>query len=381
VSAAEALGLPEALERAAGALAAHADAIRPANGDPATLLDNLGSDGGARVLEWLLSNLPVEGEELASAWCDEAGGDEALRRVRGDSLSKAGRKALRRIQHRLRSRGASLPSEAPAPVVAKLPPLEDRLEAALVSPVDPRGSRVAYLVEPNPQGGARMFEAMIDEERGVLSFEVYSAGRSRIRRFLREAGREGRFAGVEAPVESVRALLERIAASQPKDRPLPRSFAEWRSRVASPPEGALSPGELALRELGDEVTPERLRRVVELVRAGELGPWPPGGDALVRCAERVAEVGWRRRSTRRCRTCSTRTQRVVWRPVCARVPTCCGSAVARRTRAPASPRRAASRSRDPGTTPWRVRCSRSAWLRCSPRSRRRRRPTSRTRSW
>jgi hypothetical protein len=119
---------------------------------------------------------------------------------------------------------------------------------------------------------------------------VYSAGRSRIRRFLREAGREGRFAGVEAPVESVRALLERIAAPQPKDRPLPRSFAEWRSRVASPPEGALSPGELARRELGDEVTPERLRRVVELVRAGELGPWPPGGDALVRCAERVAEV-------------------------------------------------------------------------------------------
>ena len=43
MSAQSGVGLPEALERAASALPAEADAIRPANGDPAQLLDLLGA--------------------------------------------------------------------------------------------------------------------------------------------------------------------------------------------------------------------------------------------------------------------------------------------------------------------------------------------------
>ena len=90
------------------------------------------------------------------------------------------------MRHRLRSRGIELAEAAPAAVVAKLPPIEEEIEAAFVSAVDPRGTRIAYLVESNPAGGVRLFELVLDEERGVIEFEVYATGRSKARQFLRD---------------------------------------------------------------------------------------------------------------------------------------------------------------------------------------------------
>ena len=72
MSPAAGIGLPEALERAAEALASDADAIRPANGDPTRLLELLDADAATRVLAWLLANEPAEGAELAEAWADDA---------------------------------------------------------------------------------------------------------------------------------------------------------------------------------------------------------------------------------------------------------------------------------------------------------------------
>jgi hypothetical protein len=213
----------------------------------------------------------------------------ALRRIDVEALPKPARKLLRKLLHRLRSRGVEVPTAAPPPLVAKLPPIEDTLAAAFVSPIDPRGTRAAYLVESHPSGGARMFELMLDAERGVVGLEVYQAGRSQVRRFLRDIARNERFPAVAAPREAVQALVARAAAAQPTDRPLPRGFGEWRSHVAGPPETAKTPGELAAEALGTQAMPERLRRAVELVRSRELGPWPPPGDVLQALASRLAE--------------------------------------------------------------------------------------------
>jgi len=290
VSALAGLGLAEALERAASALREHARAIRPANGDPARLLEALGPEAGARVLAWLLANEPADGEELARAWAeDEDAGAEALRQLDGASLPKPARKVLRRVLHGMRSRGLAVPVAVPEPVVAKLPPLEDTLAAAFVSPVDGGGTRAVYLVEPHPAGGARLFELLLDAERGIVRFEVYSTGRTQVRRFLREIARSERFPATPAPLESVRALVDRAAASHPPERPPPRGYAEWRTHVAAPPEGTRTPGELAAEALGSEASPERVRRAAERVRSGSLGPWPPAPEELQPLAEKVLE--------------------------------------------------------------------------------------------
>ena len=46
-------------------------------------------------------------------------------------------------------------------VVATLPPLDDKLHEARVSPLDPRGARVVYLALDQPSGGARLFETVL----------------------------------------------------------------------------------------------------------------------------------------------------------------------------------------------------------------------------
>ena len=285
------VGLPEGLERAASALPGDADAIRPANGDPAALLRALDVEAAARVLGWLLVHEPEAGAELADSWAEEpdaAGGP--LTRLRVDTLPKAGRKALSRVRHRLRSRGIELTDAAPVAVVAKLPPIEEEVEAAFLSAVDPRGTRIAYLVESNPAGGVRLFELVLDEERGVVEFEVYTTGRSKARQFLRDLRSREHFPAVEAPADAVRALVQKIAEGQPAARPLPRGFIEFRAHVAAPKPGARTPGALAQEALGAATDSAALARAAELVRTHEIGPWPAAAPVLEKIAERINEL-------------------------------------------------------------------------------------------
>lgn len=285
------VGLPEALERAATALPGDADAIRPANGDPAALLRALDSEAAARVLGWLLAHEPEAGAELADTWAEDPDAASGpLPRLQGDGLPKAGRKALSRARHRLRSRGIEVADAPPAAVVAKLPAIEEELQAAFVSAVDPRGTRLAYLVESNPAGGVRLFELVLDEERGIVEFEVYATGRSKARQFLRDLRTRERFASVAAPADAVRALIQRVAEGQPASRPLPRGFIEFRARVAVPKPGARTPGALAREALGAATDSQTLARAVELVRRHEVGPWPTAAPVLAKVAERIDEL-------------------------------------------------------------------------------------------
>ena len=281
------MSLPETLEAAASALSGDADAIRLANGDPVRLLSSLDPEAAARVLGWLLAHSPDDGAELADAWLDEAAGAGILLSLDADSLPREGRKVLRRARHRLRSRGVEVQEAAPEPRVSSLPPVEDELAGGYVSPIDPSGTRIAYLLEPNPSGGARLFEVVIDDRLGVVDCQVYSSGRSKVRRFLRQVTGREHFAAAEAPPDSVRALIARAVAVQAADRTPPQGFSEWRVRLTEVPEGTPTPGELVRQALGDDPADSELQRAVELVKQGRVGPWPPSQDALASLAERL----------------------------------------------------------------------------------------------
>ncbi len=285
------MSLPEALERAATALPEDADRIRPANGDPAQLLEHLDIQAAARVLSWLLTHEPDHGAQLALGFAETSAGAGPLGSVSEKELPKTGRKALRRALHTLRSRGIATTARATVaePVVARLPDLEESFSRGYVCPLDPKGAQLVYLVEPNPAGGARLFEIVLDDSRGITQFEVYTAGRSRMRGFLKDIARREHFAAVETDPAAVRARVALVLRNQPEDRPLPRGFSEWRGRFGDGAAQHPTPGGETRSEIGDEPTPERLGRVVEMIEKRELGPWPPAQDRIAAVGERLLE--------------------------------------------------------------------------------------------
>ena len=283
------MSLATALERAAEALPSEADVIRPANGDPVRLLAGLAPESAVRVLVSLLGDDVDAAEELLGAWLEEPAGVAALLAVEENGLPKPARKLLRRAQHFLKSQGMRIEAPAPAPTVAHLPKVEDELRVAAVSAPDPFGFCMAYLVEGHPSGGVRLFEVSFGEGQGIASVEVYAAGRSKVRAFLRELTSRRGLAAVEAPITSVRALLRRAAAAQPADKPLPPTWLEWHSRLDEVEDGTPTPGEFVRDGLGEPREPLDLEPALALVRDGRVGPWPDR-ETLTRTAKRIQEM-------------------------------------------------------------------------------------------
>jgi len=275
------MSLPESLEHAASELPNLSDRIRPANGDPHRLLTELEGDQAVELLGWILRHEPGVAEDLVDAWGETEAGTSVLLAQPETDLPKSARKLLRKAHHRLRSQGyevAPRKTAADAPAVRRIAGPEDRWQAAHLSLPDFRGARMGYLVQPHPAGGARLFEIRFDEGRGILDFKVYNAGRSKVRGFLRSlTGSHARHL-FEVDPEALCALVRRASLAQPADRPLPTGFVEWRSRLFPESlEAADTPGTRARRALvGHPSSATALEDVLEEVRAGRLGPWPPG---------------------------------------------------------------------------------------------------------
>ncbi|MBW2315002.1 MAG: hypothetical protein JRH10_12485 [Deltaproteobacteria bacterium] len=283
------MSLADALDRAADALPDLAEVIRPANGDAARVLEALDGEKAASVLAWMLAEAPDDAGELAAEWAGEEAGFAALSSIDEASLPKPGRKALRRVRHRLRSQGIVLPEAPAAPKVATLPEVEPDVEGAFVSPLDPGGSRAIVIVQANPSGGARIFELVANDWLGIQSCDVFKASRGKAKRFLREATQVGSGAGVMIEVDAARVMVARAAERQPKDRALPRSFSEWRSQIAAAPEGVSLPGDEAAAAF-PETDAEDRARLLEMIEQNQIGPWPPLEEPLKETVDRLNEA-------------------------------------------------------------------------------------------
>ncbi len=293
------MSLPECLERAASELSDLADQIRPANGDPRRLLELLSPRDAARVLAWILAKDEAAAEELLEAWGELEEGASVLIAVPESEIPKAGRKLLRRSLHRLRAQGVAVAepeTRAQVPAARRVGAASDRWQAAHVSAPDFRGTRMGYLVDSHPAGGARLFEIRFDPARGILDFKLYNAGRSKLRGFLKSlvAGTNQRL--FEVDHDALCSLVRRASLVQPADRALPTFFVEWRSRLFSESvEKQATPGERAREALGSSADAAGSVAVVEeAIRSGRIGPWPPAtawvGERMERAQKAIGEL-------------------------------------------------------------------------------------------
>jgi hypothetical protein len=132
--------------------------------------------------------------------------------------------------------------------------------------------------------------AALNETLGVVEFDVFNSGRSKIRQFIRDTTNRKEYPSVAAPVDSVQTLIHRIAGYHPGDRTLPRAFSDWRSRI-KPDDALETPGELARRELAEPEDAEKaIERITGLVRDRKLGPWPTATEILAPIAESLGDA-------------------------------------------------------------------------------------------
>ena len=286
------VGLPEALERAASALPGDADAIRPANGDPAALLRALDAEAAARVLGWLLAHEPEAGAELADTWAEDPGRGErsaaapARRRAaQGGSQGaepRAAPPALARHRARRRRAGGGR-GEAPA----------DRGRARGGLRLGGRPARHAHRLSRRVESGGR---------RAPVRAGARRRARRRRVRGLRHRPQQG--APVPARSAQPRALPgrrgagRRRARADPADRrgPAGRAPAAARLHRVSRPRGRAEArrahaGRARARGAGrGRRTPRRSRARPSWCGRHEIGPWPAAAPVLEKVAERIGEL-------------------------------------------------------------------------------------------
>jgi hypothetical protein len=251
-------------------------------------LDELGADLGELlavlepadlegVVDGVLELRDFANAELASAAFERA--DERI-------SERARRKIVRRAIHVLRSRGIDARTGAPARG-SVLKPLGERDEQAFLTPIDPAGQRVAFLITPGTV--VRVFEVLVSDEAGILRVEHLETKRRDARRLVERLGRGPlpispvdpaelrsllrravQRAGSRAPGNVDPAALAALTSGDPAPTPGERARERWSGRAKSDAEA-------------DSVLASRLQR-------GVVPPWLLSTEALDRLVHALASA-------------------------------------------------------------------------------------------
>ena len=229
--------------------------------DPSPLLQKLISFPPEGQEDFFLSLLKKEGEtflpllqalmgkeekvDLALArtlgrWNSPRAAD-GLHQLASSASSKTVIKAIRKSIFQLRSQGWSIKDiENSVPSVYR-PPQQASPEGFLSS-IDSAGTRLVWLVRPQPLQGVFASHALINDLRGMIDFNGFETSRKKYHEYLKEFRKGLPWEVVEADPEYCHGLLIQAAEINPqKEQPLPEGFLKWRPLMGTPPQLPLKP--------------------------------------------------------------------------------------------------------------------------------------------
>lgn len=254
----------------------------PAGNEVEAWLEVLGDSLGELLLE--LGNDDFENalEQLERQGADAVPALRAAEQV----ADRARRKSVRRVLHRLRSRGIDVGTVRRSGPRSALRPAAREAGHAFSTFIDPEGQRLVFLVVP-VRGGARVYELLLSDRRGILQLDRVEGTRRDARRLERDLRRgDGSF---EVPVGAALAL---IAEARAREGGVaagvdPVALAQLLSEAKS--DGRL-PGTLARERLAGRDLPDQRAETVlrERLESGRLAPWLPA-NLIIEDARR--EVG------------------------------------------------------------------------------------------
>jgi hypothetical protein len=273
--------LPPALrERLDRALAERA----PAGDDAAAWLEAFGAELAAPLVELPVADLQRALDALVAVGSPAR---EALERADALAPDRERKKRVRRAIHQLRSRGVDVTPQA-APRTSVLRPLPEARARAVVSAIDPSGTRIVWLVAERA-GGSDLSEVLVSDEAGVLRIERLSGRRRDVERYVADLLASRKLEAAEVEPDAARAWLRHCERA--RTGALPAEVDPALVREATRGAESPTPGEHArahtapLASLAEAETWLRAR-----LEAGALAPWLPSGPAIEEAAARLDEI-------------------------------------------------------------------------------------------
>jgi len=199
-------------------------------------------------------------------------------------------KEAKRGLHVLKSRGVAVPEVARPPAPAPAPaPAEPQL-AALASRLDGHGERAVWLPRAIPGRGVEVGQAVLSDERGLVSLQVGVVGRKEWRSFARGIMERGAAVGVtEVPRERVHAWVAAARRlNEQTGQRVPDGADLWLNGLGLAPE-APAPGAAAPALEGDAER-EALAASGALHELPGFRGWFADEDFLRRIAAKLDEV-------------------------------------------------------------------------------------------
>jgi hypothetical protein len=130
--------------------------------------------------------------------------------------SGALRREIRRALFKLRQHGIEIPSAAPrSPAIAAV---SEPNISALLSPVDPEGARVVWLMKARPQGGLAWLQGLYSETEGLVGANLIHISRREAREERREFERRARIKLVDADYRLADFILYDAYRRTPQER-------------------------------------------------------------------------------------------------------------------------------------------------------------------
>lgn len=198
-------------------------------------------------------------------------------------------KEAKRALHVLKTRGVAVP-EPPRPSAPPPPPAPAEAPlAALASTIDGHGERVVWLPRNVPGRGIEVGQAVLSDERGLLSLQVGLVGRKEWRAYARGILERGQSFGVlEVPRERAHAwIAEARQANERTGQRVPDGTDLWLNQLGPAP---AAPAPTALPPLEGEAERQALAASGALHDLPLFKGWLADEDYLRTLAARLDEV-------------------------------------------------------------------------------------------
>ena len=164
-----------------------------------------------------------------------------LQRLAEKSSSRAVLKNVRKSIFRLKSQGLEVDEVRDASPAAFHPPQPIPAEGFL-STLDGTGTRMVWLVRPQPPRGVAAFHALITDSQGIMDFQAFETSRKKFHEYVEEFRKQAPWEIVEAdPEYCLGLMIEASELHSKKGETPPGDFLKWKTLMGSPPAVPLRP--------------------------------------------------------------------------------------------------------------------------------------------